>query len=192
MKAVFIDVQRPIESKLIDPNSSSQNVGDSAISRLALLTKPRREFTFKSWDTLMGPQAEIIRNWIHMARITGVFALDGDHYGIIEEPIFIAEGNGVQKEYPLPFDNVYPSSWKIWVGTTLNTGWTMKPNSGILVFSSAPTGRITGIGKRWFRVAFDDQEASLLNESQVYSSPEDQVYSLQPITLIEVEGVDVS
>jgi hypothetical protein len=191
MKALFIDVQRPIESRLLDP-ATTEAVGDAVITRSARLPKPRREFTLKSWDTLLATQAELIRNGIHASRITSVFWFDGDKYAEIEERIFIGEGNGSQLEFPLPYNNVFPSSWKIYVNETLNTGWTMRKDSGVIVFSSAPSGRISGLGKHKFRVVMVDESDSILSESQIYSSDQGQVYELAPITLLEVEGVNVA
>ena len=190
MRCLFLDIQRPAASKLTDP-SNAQDLGSGNVSISRRFEKPMREFSLKSWERLFRDQMEIIRNEIHAGRITAIANFDGDQWGNITEPIFIAEGNGSQLEFPMPFDNCFPSSWKIWVGQTLNTAWTMPGD--VLTFSSAPTGRITGIGKRWFRVRMVDNSDSVLGESQVYTNTDgDGVYEMEDITLREVQGTSIA
>lgn len=192
MKALFFDLDGPLDSQLIDP-SSIDNVGDGIVAIKKKLFKPKREFGLKSWDTLLKDQMEIIRNAVHSYRITAVFYFDGDFYGEITEPIYIADGNNSQLEFPMPFDNVFASSWIIYVNGTIVTNWTMMEEEGVLVFDSAPTGRITGKGKRKFRVIFKPDQTTLLNESQIYRNTSgDAVYSAQPIVLTEVGAVNIS
>jgi len=191
MRTLFLDVKRPVESRLLDP-STAEDLGGAAKSINKKLYKPVREFSLEPWDQLLRTQMEIIRNEIHAGRITGVFWLDGDQYGDITEPIFIAEGNGVQTEFPLPFDNVFAPSWVIYVNGVVYTNWTMQEESGVLVCGTAPTGRITGKGKRKFRVIMQNSSESILSESQLYSNDPDGVYALQnPLVFLEVEATNI-
>jgi len=192
MRALFLDPIRPIGSKLLDPSQSSDLGGSGALSISKKLDRPIREFNIKSWDTLLKTQMEQIRNEIHAGRISGVFWLDGDQYGETEEPIFIAEGNSAQLQFVMPYPNLFAPSWKIWDGTTLVTTWTIDEEPGVITFQSAPTGRITGIGKRKFRVVMVDSSGSILSETQLYSHLEDGVYSMEPITLREANGVAIA
>lgn len=189
MRAMFLDVQRPIGTRLLDPSSTS-NLGQGAISRSQSLAKPMREFTIRSWDTLLLEQAENIRNELHAARITGVYWLYIDTYNEATTPIFIGQGNGSQTQFPAPYNDVRRDSWILYVNGTINTGWTV--NGDVFVFSSAPTGRITGIGKRKFRVMLADETESLVSESQLYKGDDGSVYNIEPIVLKEVEGVSIS
>jgi hypothetical protein len=191
MRTLFLDIKHPIESRLLDP-STSDDLGGAAKTIHKKLQKPIREFSLEPWDQLLRDQMEVIRNEVHAGRITGVFWLDGDQYGDITEPIFIADGNGVQTEFPMPFDNIFAPSWIIYEDGVAITNWTMKEESGILVCGTAPSGRLTGIGKRKFRVIFRDSSESILSETQLYSSDTDGVYALQnPITLLEVEATNI-
>lgn len=189
MRAFFIDPQRPIESRLLDP-VAAQNLGGASVSLAAKLEKPRREITVKSWDTLLQAQVEQIRNEIHAARSTGVFFVDGDIWATIEYPMFVANGNGVQKQFPLPVNDVFPSSSKFWDDQTLKTDWTMVRDPATVTFTAAPTGRITWIGKRKFRMIIIPSEDSIFNESQLYRNSTDGVYSMAPLIFLEVEGVN--
>lgn len=191
MRAIFIDIERPLESRLLDP-VNMQGLGDMAISVQTKTTRPRREFSIKSWDTLLEQQMELIRNEIHAARAIAVFWLDGDKYADINEPMFVANGNGSQTEFPLPVNNVFPSSCKFWDNQTLKTDWTMISEPAVVSFTAAPTGRITFVGRRKFRVMQRNDNETLLAESQLYSNTTDGVYSFQPLNLIEVEGVNVA
>ena len=191
MRTLWLDCQRPIDSKLLDP-SSSDRIGGAALSINKRFAKPMREFSLKSWDTLLADQMEIIRNEVHAGRISGVFWLDGDAWGNITEPVYINDADGVQLQYPMPYDNVFAPSWKIYINGILNTGWTMHEQTGVLVFTTAPTGRITGTGKRKFRVVINENSEAILSESQIYSSRTDGVYSMNALVLMEVEGVNVA
>lgn len=187
MRTLLIDAQRPIESRLLDP-ANKESTGNAAYSISRKYEKPMREFSVKSWDTMLRDQIEIIRNEIHAGRVTATAWFDGDQWGNVRKPIFIAEGDGIQEEFPMPFDNCFPSSWKIWVNQTLTTTWAMVGDT--LIFTSAPSGRITGIGKHKFRVIIVDNAESLLTESQIYTNTEEQgVYSMTPIVLREVQGM---
>jgi hypothetical protein len=186
MRTLFLDVNYPIQSKLFDPPTRA-DVGESAVATSAKLDKPRRQFTLQTWDQLLRDQVENIRNEIHSGRITGVFWFDGGPWGDVTENIFIGEGNSFQKEFPMPFDNVFAPSWLIYVNGVLNTNWTMKEQAGILVFTSAPTGRITGNGKRKFRVVLEDQSESILDETQHHQS----VFGIGSIILREVQATSV-
>jgi len=190
MRALFLDIERPIESRLLDP-SSSEKLGQGATSRSASLAKPIREFTLKSWDTLLLAQAEKIRNEIHAARITGVFWLFINGYNEATEPIFIGQGNGSQTEFPAPYNDILAPTWKLYVNQTLTTGWTA-PGGDTFKFISAPTGRITGIGKRKFRVVITENNESILSESQIFSGPDGSVYVIEPLIFTEAEGVNVA
>ncbi len=191
MKAIFLDIERPMQSRLVDP-AISKDLGGGAVSINRRLFKPVREFELKPWEQLLRDQTEILRHIVHESRVTGIFWLDGDQYADIHEPIFIGHGNGVSKEYPMPFNNVFAPSWVIYVNRVPRTDWTMKEEAGILVFSgTAPVGRITGVGKRKFRVIFKPGEDNLLSETQVHTTQKGEgVYSIEPIRLIEVEGVN--
>lgn len=190
MRTLYLDIERPMDTRLLDP-SNSEKVGGPVLTINTSFTKPMREFTIRSWNTLLKDQMEIIRNEVHAGRISGVFWFDGEAYGDITEPIYIGDGNNSQTEFPMPFDNVFAPSWEIKVNNVLNTGWTMYEQSGVLVFTSAPTGRITGTGKRKFRVVMTPNSDSLLGESQLYSRSDDGVYTMQPITLTEVQAVNI-
>lgn len=194
MRALFLDPIRPITSKLLDPSQSSDLGGGGAVSISKKLDRPIREFSVASWDTLLKTQMELIRNEIQAGRISGVFWLDGDQYGETTEPIFIAEGNGSQKQFVMPYPNVFAPSWKIWDGIDLITDWTMDEEPGVLVCTTAPSGRITGIGKRKYRVIMIDSSGSILSETQLYSRIDDSagVYSMEPIILREANGVSVA
>ncbi len=189
MRTLFLDAQRPINSRLLDP-PNKQNLGSGTISISQKLEKPMREFSIKSWDQLLRDQIEIIRNEIHAGRITAVAWFDGDQWGDITEPIFIGEGNGAQLEFPMPFDNCFPPSWKIWVNQTLNTSWSM--SGDILTFTAAPTGRITGIGKRKFRVIVVDNSDAIMSEEQILTSNEEGVYSMEPLVFQEVRATSIA
>jgi hypothetical protein len=191
MRAIFIDIQRPLESKLLDP-VTSQSLGGMVTSLNIKLDKPRREFNVRSWDTLLHQQMELLRNEIHSGRANGVYWLDGEKYGFIEEPMFVANGNSVQKQFQLPVNNVFPSSCKFWDNQTLKTDWTINSEPAIVTFTSAPTGRITFIGKRKFRVIQKVENDVLLAESQLFSNTTDGVYTAEPINFIEVEAVDIA
>lgn len=192
MRALFLDVNRPLESKLLDPGGNEDLGSGGAVSLSRKLDRPIREFTIKSWDVLLKTQIEIIRNEIHAGRITGVFWTDGDQYGEITEPIYIADGNGNQTQFTMPFANVFAPSWKIWVGQVLTTAWTMDEEPGVITFTSAPTGRITGIGKRKFKVIMVDNSDSILTESQLVTTATDGGYSMEPITLREANSVNLA
>lgn len=193
MRTLFLDVIRPIDSKLLDPSQSDDLGSGGAISRSPKYDRPIREFSLKSWDTILRDQMEIIRNEIQAGRITGIFWLDGDQYGEITEPIFIGEGNSSQTQFVMPFPNVFAPSWKIWDGRTLKTDWTMDEEPGVITFTSAPIGRLTGIGKRKFRVVIVDSSDSILSESQLYTNTDGEgVYSMQPIIFREANGVNIA
>ena len=194
MRGLFIDIDYSaggLESRLLDPATRSE-LGGGAFAINKRLFKPVREFSLKSWDKLFRDQMENIRNEIHSGRITGVFWLDGGQYGEIKEPIFIGEADGQRTEFPMPVDNCFAPSWKIYINGVLNTSWTMAEESGVLIFSTAPTGRVTGTGKRKFRVIIIDDSDSILAENQVYTNKTgDGVYSQTAIKLLEVEAVNV-
>lgn len=191
MRAVFIDIQRPIDSKLNDP-TNSQSLGGMVMSVNTKLTKPRRDFSIRSWDTLLANQIELIRNDMHSSRSSAVFWLDGDVWANINEPMFVANGNGVQTQFPMPVDNIFASSCKFWDNQTLKTDWTLISDPATVTFTAAPTGRITFIGKRKFRVMLSENQDTLLSESQLWSNSTDGVYSMQPLNFIEVEAVNVA
>lgn len=191
MKALFLDIQPPLESKLLDPRST-QNLGVGALSLSKKLDRPLREFSAKTWEKLLRDQIQILRNEIHAGRVTGVFFTDGDQYGDIVEPIFISDGNGSQTQFLMPFPYVHAPSWKIWDNQTLKTDWVMDEEVGSITFTAAPVGRITGIGKRKFKVVIIDNSESLLNESQIYKNNSGEgVYEHTAIVLREVFGVNV-
>ena len=188
MRALFLEVERPISSKLLDP-VQSKRIGDGALSRSASLFKPMREITIKSWDQLLRPQLEKIRNEIAAGRITGTFWLRIDSFGgDMHEPMFIAEGDGVNTQFPMPVNNVYPNSWVITVSGVTVTAWTMTADT--ITFTSAPTGRIEGYGKRKFKVMLQESE-SILEETEIYRNDTEAVGSVTPLVFIEVEGVNV-
>ena len=189
MRALFIDIQRPLESSLRDPLINNQ-LGDAAVSIANVYPKPRREFRVKSWDTLFQAQIEQIRNEVHAARSSGTFYVDGDIWAEINYPMFVANGNGVQKQFPLPIDNVFPSSCKFWDDTTLKTDWTMIKDPATVVFTAAPTGRITFTGKHKFRCIMIPAEESIFTESQLYRSTEEGVYNFSGIVFREVEAIN--
>ena len=191
MRAIFIDIQRPLDSKLVDP-VNSQSLGGMVMSVNTKLTKPRRDFSIRSWDNLLASQIELLRSDLHGSRSGGVFWFDGDVWSNINEPMFVANGNGSQLQFQLPVDNVFPSSCKFWDNQTLVTDWTMNSDPAIVTFTSAPTGRITFIGKRKFRIMMADNQDTLLSESQLWSDGTDGVYSMQPINFVEVEAVSVA
>lgn len=187
MRATFLDVSYPLESNLLDPPIRSA-MGDSALSTGRKLEKPRRQFVITiAGEYLLSGQMELLRNAIHSARITGVMWYDGGSWNEITEPIWIADGNSVQTEFLMPFDNVYAPSWILYENGVINTGWTMKEQSGVVVFNTAPTGRITGKGKRKFRVVMEDQSDVILKETQHHQ----QVFSMGTITLREVQAVNI-
>jgi hypothetical protein len=192
LRCLFLEVNRPLDSKLLDPVGNEDLGSGGAVSLSKKLDRPIREFTVKSWDQLLRSQIEMIRNEIHAGRITGVFWTDGDQYGDITEPIFIADGNGSQTQFVMPFANVFAPSWKIWVGQALTTTWTMDEEPGVITFTSAPTGRITGLGKRKFRVVMVDNSGSILSESQLVTTSTDGAYSMEPIVLREANAVNVA
>jgi len=189
MRAFFIDPQRPIESRLLDP-ISNEVLGEMVLSLSNKLQKPRREIRINSWDTLLQDQIEQIRNEIHGGRGTGVFFLDGDIWATINYPIFVGNGNGVQTEFPLPINDAFPSSWKFWDNQTLKTDWTMVRDPATVVFTAAPTGRITGTGKRKFRVILQTSDDSIFTETQLYRNTTDGVYSMNPLVFLEVEAIN--
>jgi hypothetical protein len=188
MRGIFIDIQRPLDSKLIDPLEVN-SLGEAAVSLVNKLSKPRREFSIRSWDTLLQSQIEQIRNEIHAGRSTGVFFTDGDIWADITEPMFVANGNGIQKQIPLPVDNIFPSSCSFYDNGVLKTDWTIIRDPATVVFTAAPTGRITFTGKRKFRVVLTANDGSIFSESQLYRNEDDGVYNFQPLVFIEVEGV---
>ena len=189
MRAIFIDIQRPLDSKLLDPLITNQ-LGEAAVSLSNTYPKPRREFRVQSWDTLLQAQIEQVRNEIHGARSTGTFFVDGDIWAEINVPMFVANGNGVQTQFPLPVDNIFPSSCKFWDNTEVKTDWTMVRDPATVTFTAAPTGRITFTGKRKFRCIIAATEDSIFSESQLYRNTEDGVYSFTGIVLREVEAVN--
>lgn len=191
MRALFIDIQRPLESKLLDPINQEQ-IGEGVISMSAKLSKPRREFTVNSWDTLLQAQIEQIRNEIQGARGTAVFYLDGDIWAEINEPMFISNGNGVQKQFPLPVDNIFPSSCKFWDNQTLKTDWTIIRDPATVTFTAAPTGRITFVGRRKFRVINTPSDSGIFNESQLYRNEDEGAYSMSPLVFLEVEAINIA
>ena len=193
IRALFLDPVRPINSKLLDPSQSADLGGGGAVSISKKLDRPIREFSIKSWDTLLRTQMELIRNEIQAGRISGVFWFDADQYGETTEPIFIGEGNSSQLQFVMPYPNVFAPSWKIWDGSTLVTDWTMDDEPGVITFTSAPSGRITGMGKRKYRVIMIDSSGSILSETQLYSRSSDGagVYSMEPIVLREANGVNI-
>ena len=188
MRHLILDPSLPIESRLLDA-ANTDGLGGGAISRSIGFCKPYREFTIKSWENLLQDQAEIIRNAIHGGRITAVYWLQIAGYDTITEPIFIADGNNVQLEFPTPFNDIYAPSWILKVNQTVVTNWTCVGDT--FVFTSAPSGRITGTGKRRYRVIIQANNDSLLNEQQLFVSDEGQVYSLAPVVFTEVEGVNI-
>jgi hypothetical protein len=161
VRGLFFDINFPMDSNLVDPGIRA-SIGNSVVSTGIRYEKPRRRFVIRTWDSLLKEQIAILRNEIHAARVTSVLWFDGGSYGDIIEPIFISEGNGLQTEFAMPVDNVFAPSWLIYVNGVLNTAWSMREQSGILVFAVAPTGRITGKGKRKFRVILEDEGDSLL------------------------------
>lgn len=189
MRAIFIDIQRPLDSSLLDPLVTNQ-LGESAISMASKFPKPRREFKVKSWDMLLEAQIEQIRNELHAARGAGVFFIDGDVWSEINVPMFVANGNGSQKQFPLPIDNVFPSSCKFWDDTSVKTDWTIVRDPATVTFTAAPSGRITFTGKHKFRVALASSEDGIFSESQIFRNTEDGVYSFSAIVLREVEAVN--
>lgn len=191
MRAIFIDVQRPLDSKLLDP-VDTQSLGGMVTTLTTKLARPRREFGVRSWDTLLHQQIELLRNEIHTGRANGVYWLDGDKYSEINEPMFIGNGNGVQLQFPLPINNVFPSSCKFWDNQTLKTDWTLSTEPAVVTFTSAPIGRITYVGKRKFRVIQKVDNDTILSESQIFSSDTDSAYTAEPIIFLEVEGVDIN
>jgi hypothetical protein len=189
MRALFIDIQRPLDSKLLDPINSEQ-LGENAISMSNKLTKPRREFSIRSWDTLLQAQVEQIRNEIHGARSTGVFFIDGDIWAEINEPMFVANGNGIQKQFPLPVDNIFPSSCQFYDNGVAKTDTTFVRDPATVIFTAAPSGRITFTGKRKFRVIMVPSDTGIFNESQLFRDDDDGAYTVQPLVFTEVEAVN--
>jgi hypothetical protein len=61
-----------------------------------------------------------------------------------------------------------------------------------VTFATAPTGRITGTGKRKFRVILQTSDDSIFSETQLYRNSTDGAYNMSPLSFLEVEGVNIA
>lgn len=182
MRTLLLPPSWPIESNYVAPTRRTE-VGSGAYMTQRRYFKLYRWFRlgFRANDQY---EQERLEELMAFCRLDTPFWFDGAGRGEITTPERFWDGDGVTKEFMLPFNNCFPPSWVFYENGVEKTDWTMVGEVGAITFTTAPEdeSEITGSGIRQFKVKAMGEQDRLFDTDSEFAP---QLYQ-QGVTLMEV------